>query len=316
MNLQQFADLERALLAAGLQPGRIQAGGLMRCPVEGDKHGKKSGAYRLFADAHPRCWWQNWKTGETGVWSAAGAKQLTAADIAATRHLIERAQAEACAERQRQWASQAEKLARLWEQAIPITADCPAGRYLASRDLQLPQTDTLRWTPRLDYWHAGQVRILPAMLAAVTDPAGELVALHRTYLTEHGSKAPVPCPKKLSRTAGSLRGASIKLGQPALRPDGRMGLGVAEGIETALAARQLGQVPVWPCVAANMLEQFEPPASVQNLYIFADNDASGTGQRVAHNLAKRMAARGIEARVLLPEQEGMDWADVLEARRA
>ena len=57
------------------------------------------------------------------------------------------------------------------------------------------------------------------------------VALHRTYLTADGRKADVPSVKKLTGAAGPLAGACIPLHKPA-----RGCIGIAEGIETALAA--------------------------------------------------------------------------------
>ena len=56
--------------AAGLRPTEIVADGrIHRCPVEG-KPGAKDGAYVLYPDDPPAGWWQNWRTGQEGAWSA------------------------------------------------------------------------------------------------------------------------------------------------------------------------------------------------------------------------------------------------------
>lgn len=121
--------------------------------------------------------------------------------------------------------------------------------------------------------------------------------------------------KKLTATAGPLAGASVKVGHSVMRPDGRPGLGIAEGIETAIAASILSGVSTWSCVSAHGLETFTPPAEVRNLYVFADHDESGVGQRAAERVARRLAAQGLTVRILMPDAVG-DWNDELQARRA
>src|SRR5690606_18515774 len=119
---------------------------------------------------------------------------------------------------------------------------------------------------------------------------GELVALHRTWLTHSGHKAPVPCPKKLTRLGGSLQGAAIRLAVPTLR-NNRLSLGIAEGSETALAAAMLGGVSVWASISSSGLQSFAVPADVQNLYIFGDRDENEAGQQAALCLSKRVAGK-------------------------
>ncbi len=72
------------------------------------------------------------------------------------------------------------------------------------------------------------------MLGLVTND-GEAVAIHRTYLTADGCKAPMEQVKKITKTSGSMSGACIQLGAPQ-RVDSprRRQLGVAEGIEIGL----------------------------------------------------------------------------------
>ncbi|HEU0228928.1 MAG TPA: toprim domain-containing protein, partial [Burkholderiaceae bacterium] len=216
-----------------------------------------------------------------------------------------------------QWAENRVTLSRLFDAAGAITDACPAGIYLDRRGLSIPNSDALRFMPKLDYWHDGQLLgTFPAMLAAVTSPSGALVSVHRTYITPEGHKAPVPTVKKLMATAGPMAGTSIKIGAPLARPDGRLGLGVAEGIETALAASILSGVAVWSCVSAHGLEAFEPPGDVHYLYCFGDHDASGVGQKAASDLAHRAARSGLSARIWIPEAPGTDWNDELISRRA
>ena len=88
----------------------------------------------------------------------------------------------------------------------------------------------------------------------MTAPDGRIVALHRTYLTDDGRKADVPTVKKLTGAPGALAGAS----DPARHPM-RGVLGIAEGMETALAASLASGVPTVAAYCANALAGFEWP---------------------------------------------------------
>lgn len=197
-------------------------------------------------------------------------------------------------------------LTRVWRESHPLQPGDEAMRYLEGRglhvDLPMP---ALRLHPGLTY-RDGSVIVgrYPAMVALVTGPDGKGVTLHRTYL-DGGRKADVPKPKKLM-PGRPISGAAIRL-----HPAGEV-LGVSEGAETALAVRQLFNVPVWSCVSAHGIETFQPPAVVRKLIVFGDNDASGTGQAAAWTLAKRLIAGGTPCDVVIPDQTGSDWADVVK----
>ena len=207
------------------------------------------------------------------------------------------------------------KIDSLWNEALEITESCLANQYLNARGIRIPPNmDSLRWIPELKYWDSESntyTGTYPVLLSTVTNAEGEILTIHRTYLSPDGSsKAKVSSPKKLMPAAGSLAGASIRLGLPLRRDSGDIALGVAEGLETALAASQLFGIPTWSCVSASLMEKFVPPLSVTAIYIFADNDRNGTGQESAQKLAQRLVREGYKVRVHTPAREG-DWNDVL-----
>lgn len=198
-------------------------------------------------------------------------------------------------------------LNRVWREAKPLRDGDEAMRYLAGRGLHvdLPMS-ALRLHTGLVYRDGGDtLGKFPALVALVTGPDGKGMTLHRTYLRD-GHKAPVPSPKKLM-PGKPIKGAAIRLH---LADDV---LGIAEGIETALAAHQLFNMPVWSCVSAVGIESFIPPKEVRKVIVFGDNDVSGTGQAAAWALAKRLIAAGLAVEVKLPEQVGTDWADEVAA---
>jgi len=133
------------------------------------------------------------------------------------------------------------------------------------------------------------------------------MSIHRTYLQDAG-KAPVPEPKKLMQGL-PLAGSAIRL-----TPVSKV-LGIAEGIETALAASELFGVPCWSCISTSGIEAFEPPEGVKELIVFADNDANFAGQSAAYRAAHRLALKGYEVEVCVPPNVG-DWLDELNRRGA
>lgn len=196
-------------------------------------------------------------------------------------------------------------ISRTWNESLVIEPGDPAHAYLVSRVGTLEKMPAcLRYHPSLAYIHDdGKVTHHPAMIAAVTDKAGKGVTLHRTYLTKDGNKADVPAPKKIM-PGKPLSGAAIKLfgyGEY---------LGVAEGIETALAASKRFGVPVWSCISSGLLEQWAFPDDLKKIIVFGDNDAKYGGQASAYKLAHRVACKGIAVDVCIPENVGEDWADV------
>lgn len=114
--------------------------------------------------------------------------------------------------------------------------------------------------------------------------------------------------KKLTGAAGPLAGASIALHMPA-----RGVLGIAEGIETAMAAWCASGVPTVAAYCASNLAAWRSPGAVQRLVIFADADKAGREAADTPLRARALHAR-LRAEVMTPSTEGTDWCDVWAAR--
>jgi hypothetical protein len=196
---------------------------------------------------------------------------------------------------------------RAWEEGALLDESPELQAYMRSRRLEpdLPELLMLRFHPRVFYRHG---IYHPAMLAPMV-LQGKLVGLHATYLKAGGSgKAELDPARKVWKPtkATSIKGAAIPL-YPIRAP--RLAytyLGVAEGVETALAMRKLKPgLPVWATVSADGMRSLELPQGINHLLVGADADDAGLG--AARALAKRAATKGIRAIVEWPEQG--DWND-------
>lgn len=179
-----------------------------------------------------------------------------------------------------------------------------AETYLKSRGLICPETADLLFHPDLVHWDTKTG--YPAMIAIVRDAECKQLGLHRTYLKIDGSgKAEIPKPKKM---LGSIAGGAVRLA-----PIGENGvLGLTEGIETALAVMTARpDLPVWAALSASSLEKLRLPLEAKRIVILADHDVSGTGQRAAETLARRLIAEGRECAIAVPETQGEDFNDLM-----
>ena len=193
---------------------------------------------------------------------------------------------------------------RLWQSATAIS-DSPAARYLAHRGL-LRGSDQLRYLACTPLGPRGAVQFLPAMLAAVTTDIGT-IAVHRTFLDlASGTLAVFERPK---RALGTLGCGAVRLVPPV---KGRLGL--AEGIESALSAMQLFDIPCWATLGNERFGFIAIPESVRELHLFIDNDAGGALAEQRALKAYAAPHRVIHSRA--PASPGFDWNDELKSRLA
>ena len=175
--------------------------------------------------------------------------------------------------------------------AVPGTL---AEVYLRARAITAPLAwSSLRYHPSV-YYRADEEaprEVWPALLAAVTDNAGALTGLQRTWLDRTGSaKAPLLDPR---RAMGHLLGNGVRFGAV------QEALAAGEGVETMLALKSvLPHLPMVAALSANHLAALDLPRQLVRLYIAQDNDAAG--RLAAVRLRERSSGAGIEIRDLLP----------------
>ena len=151
----------------------------------------------------------------------------------------------------------------------------------------------LRFHPKCWHREEGQTRSVPrpALIAAVTDGAGALQGVHRTWLAPDGQgKAAVETQR---RAMGHLLGNAVRLS-----PHDDI-LVVGEGIETMLSlVEAVPGLPVWAALSSGHLGAVLLPEGLERLYIAIDRDPAG--QRAAERLGARALDAGIAVRVLEP----------------
>ncbi len=108
-----------ALLSSGSEPTNelISDGQLHRAHVEGDRAGSRNLAYVLHLDGAPAGWFQNFKTGIVGTWSASGKREPMTEIM---RKQIQYAKEVRAKERAKAQQEAAQKASWIWEQATII----------------------------------------------------------------------------------------------------------------------------------------------------------------------------------------------------
>ena len=316
-------DFRTAVLAAlGSAPDDLEYGRMHRFSLNG-KPGDTAGWCHPFDDGRAGVY-GDFRTGLSSVWIATRPDLMTPAERADLARRLLQNKTRRQQTQQAEWAAEAPRLARLWAQCLPVPADgCgndPVTKYLrhrlalaAGESLAVP--DVIRMHPGLPYHHDGvRVGTWPAMVVSIQAVDGAAVALHRTWLTPAGCKASTAGPvKKLSRAAGLVMGGCIRLAWPGAGASLGV-MGIAEGIETALAARQASGLPAVAAYSAGALAAWHWPPGLRRLVIFADHDTAGAA--AADKLRQRVRAAGLTVTVIMPSTAGADWADVWAQRGA
>lgn len=155
-------------------------------------------------------------------------------------------------------------------------------------------------------WHdedTGQTIRVPALIAAFRQIGDDTITgIQRVRLDGGGHKID-------RRMLGVVRGAAVKLGKP---DDGE--LAVAEGVETALAAAQLGFRPAWALGSCGAISGLPVIDGIKTLTLLGENDAASAG--AIKTCGDRWLRAGRKVRIATPDDGCGDLNDELMARTA
>ncbi|MCA2411439.1 DUF7146 domain-containing protein [Rhizobium leguminosarum] len=201
-----------------------------------------------------------------------------------------------------------ERARRLFRMTLPLTGTL-ADAYLRERGILRASTHApLRFHPSCYHRDlvTGRASSYPALIAAVTDAAGAITGVHRSWLDPDGvGKAKVDNPR---RALGRLLGNGVRFRFPVTDPVPVLAAG--EGLETMLSlSHVMPGMPMVAALTANHLAAFNFPPGCRRLYIAADADAAG--RHGVEGLSRRAQERGILPLVLSPElgdfNEDLRW---------
>jgi putative DNA primase/helicase len=186
----------------------------------------------------------------------------------------------------------------IWNEA---SARGKAGdKYLLSRALEPGDRDFLRFHPACPWRNenTGRTDRIPCLIAAFRSIDDDIVTgIHRIRVDR-----PERWPKTERRMLGVVHRAAVKL-----RPPGSK-LTVGEGIETAMAATQLGLGPAWALGSVGSISFFPIVDGVNELTILAE--AGNPSLRAVEICGRRWRRAGRRVLVSRPTV-GSDHNDIL-----
>jgi len=198
-----------------------------------------------------------------------------------------------------------ERAVRIWDEAQDPRGTLAEHYLRMHRKLDLANDvahNVLRFHPRCPWRNenTGHTDRIPALIAAFRSiDDNKITAVHRIALNADGSKIE-------RRMLGVVHRAAVKLEHL-----GEIGeLAIGEGVETCMAAQQLGLRPVWALGSTGNISGFPVIAGVKQLTILGE---TGTASRDALQFCgTRWRKAGRQVRIVMPAT-GSDLNDELIA---
>jgi hypothetical protein len=192
---------------------------------------------------------------------------------------------------------------QLWRETLQAE-NSPVKTYLRGRAITCPIPPDIRFHPALSHKDSGQC--FPAMVTAIRNSlSGEIIAIHRTWLTLDGNGKALVKPNKM--ILGQCKGGAVQLAPAAPK------MAIAEGIETALSVMQETDLPVWAALSTSGMTGLELPSlpAASEIIIAGDNDPPG--RKAAYQAAELFTKKRRKAFTAFPPNHN-DYNDILQGQ--
>jgi hypothetical protein len=201
-----------------------------------------------------------------------------------------------------------ERALAIWNQASDPRGTV-AEHYLQSRALELHDDvagAVLRFHPRCP-WHnedTGNIERIPCLITAFRSiDNDEITAIHRIRVDQ-----PERWPKADRKMRGIVHRAAVKLDPSPI--DSTIAIG--EGVETCLAARQLGITPTWALGSVGMISFFPILPGIRTLRILGE--AGDESRQAIEICGARWRQANRRVRAIWPNVGAKDLNDTLMQR--
>jgi hypothetical protein len=202
-----------------------------------------------------------------------------------------------------------ERALAIWNEAV-VPRGTAVEKYLQARYLDLDGDlagSVLRFHPRCPWRNesTGKTDRIPCMIAAFRSiDDGTITAIHRIRLDQ-----PEAWPKTQRRMLGIVHRAAVMLDPISNK------LAIGEGVETCMAARQLGIKPAWALGSVGAISFFPLLDGVKRLSILAEND--GASRNAVRFCISRWRKAWRKVNVVTPDPGMSDLNDeLMKARHA
>jgi putative DNA primase/helicase len=204
------------------------------------------------------------------------------------------------------WQPGDDRAQKIWNEAINPRGTT-AESYLRARALELPERfagDVLRFHPRTPWRNenTGQTDRIPCLIAAFRSlDDDEITAIHRIRVDQPGR-----WPKTERLMLGVVHRAAVKLGNP------ETCITIGEGVETCMAAMQLGVGTAWALGSAGNISFFPTIDGISELTILGETgEASARAVKICGRRWRRASRRVFVSRSAV----GSDHNDILMQQR-